>query len=121
MVVLVGFAIGCSPVVAADKLHLVKVTGSGNDVVMDPRSLPQEMQKGYLAMQMFCESCHGQERMITTLRTGISPVTKLPYGEAEFDDKIIKIMRSPKSPLDRNNAKILTEFFHFLITKARLS
>jgi hypothetical protein len=99
----------------------VRINGSGNDVELDPRTIPAEMQQGYLAMKTFCISCHGQERMITTLRTGISPVTQHPYGEAEFADKIIKIMRSPKSPLDRNNAKVLTEFFHYLINKTRLS
>jgi hypothetical protein len=115
------FAIGNRSVGANERQVVVKVVGNGNDVEFDPRTIPADMQKGYLAMQMFCESCHGQERMISTLRTGISPVTKHPYGEAEFNDKIIKIMRSPKSTLDRNNAKTLTEFFHFLITKARLS
>lgn len=105
----------------AGKPVVVKILGSGNDLEFDPRTIPAELQQGYLTMKMYCVHCHGQERMITTLRTGISPVTKHPYGEAEFRDKIIKIMRSPKSQLDANHAKTLTEFFHYLLTKATVS
>ncbi len=106
---------------AEDRGAMVKVVGSGNDVEFDPRTIPAEMQPGYLTMKVYCIGCHGQERMITTLKTGISPVTKHTYGEVEFRDKIIKIMRSPKSNLDASHAKTLTEFFHFLINKAHLS
>ena len=105
----------------ATDLHRVKVLGSGNDVELDSRSIPPEMQPGYLAMKMHCVSCHGQERMITTLRTGISPVTREPYGEVDFRDKIIKIMRKPGADLDRDHAKALTDFFLFLLHKSRLS
>lgn len=105
----------------AGKPVVVKILSSGNDVEFDPRTIPAELQQGYLTMKAYCVSCHGQERMITTLRTGISPVTKYPYGETEFRDKIIKIMRSPKSQLDANHAKTLTEFFHYLLTKASIS
>ena len=112
---------GADHVSAADRKLPVKVIGSGNDVEFDSRTIPADMQKGYLAMKMFCLECHGQERMITTLKTGVSPVTKLPYKEAEFKDKIVKIMRSPKSNLDAGNAKILTDFFHYLIRNGIVS
>jgi hypothetical protein len=106
---------------ADERLHQIKILGSGTEVELDPQSIPVEMQQGYLAMKLHCLSCHGQERMITTLRTGISPVTKHAYGEVEFHDKIIKVMRSSRADLDRSHAKTLTDFFHFLIKKAHLS
>jgi hypothetical protein len=58
--------------------------------------------------------------MVSTVKNGVSPVTKHPYGEAEFREKIIKIMRSPKSNLDAHNAKVLTDFFTYLLTKAKI-
>jgi hypothetical protein len=106
---------------AAEKLHQIKIIGSGNHVEFDSLTIPPEMQSGYLSMKIYCLGCHGQERMITTLRTGVSPVTKQPYGEVEFHDKIIKIMRGSHADLDRDHAKTLAEFFHFLSKKAHIN
>jgi hypothetical protein len=122
IVLLLLFAMGSRPVAAKEQLHQIRTLGSGNDVEFDPQSIPVEMQTAYLVTKVQCTgACHSQERLITTLRTGTSPVTKQPYGQAEFRDKIIKIMRSPKSTLTRDTAKIVTDFFDFLTTKATLN
>ena len=101
--------------------HQVRILGAGNEVELDPATIPPEMQPGYQSMKMHCLGCHGQERMITTLRTGISPVTKLPYKEVEFRDKTIKIMRGSHASLDREHAKVLIDFFTFLVKKANFN
>lgn len=104
---------------AADRYE-IRVLGAGNEVELDPSSIPAELRSGYLVMKKYCMSCHGEERIISTLRAGISPVTKQPYGDAEFRDKIIKIMRSSRADLDRSHAKELIDFFTIILHRARL-
>lgn len=99
---------------------VVRVLGAGDDIRLDPRSIPVEIQTGYRALTQFCLECHGEERIITTLRTGKSPVTRQPYGEREFREKIVKVLRSSKTDLNRDAAKELLHFFTYLINRTRI-
>lgn len=98
-----------------------KVVGSSDNQAFDPRSIPAEIQPGYLALKVYCIECHAEERIITTLKTGKSPVTRQPYGEKDFRDKVVKILRGSKTELDRSSAKDLVNFFTFIINNGRIS
>jgi len=107
-------------VTSAVAVHPIRVVGSGDDIHLDPRSIPSEIQSGYQVYTRSCLGCHGEERIITTLKSGKSPITGQQYGEREFREKIIRILRGSKTDLDRDDARELLFFFSYLITRARI-
>lgn len=98
---------------------LVRIIDSGGELRFDPTSIPENLRAGYRAYRTYCLECHGEERIIVTLRTGRSTVTGETYGEQEFRQKIVKVLRGG-TDLDRESAREIYRFFSHLIRRAKL-
>src|SRR5690242_17333625 len=77
---------------AADKPYVLKVINKGDIQEIDPAAFPKDMRDAYKVMTSHCQECHGQDRIIEVLRTGHSR-TGTPYGEKNFHEKIVHMMR----------------------------
>lgn len=117
MLVPILFIVPASQLRAAQTL---RVTVSEGEMTFDPRTIPSEIQPHYMLFKKFCLDCHGEGRVILTLRTRRSPVTGERYGEEEFRQKIVRILRGSKNDLDREAAKELITFFSYLINRATI-
>ena len=98
--------------------YVLKLLKRGNSVEIDPATFPKEMQEGYRLMTVHCTECHEQDRIIEVLHTGKSR-RGTPYGEQNFHEKIIHVMRMGGVAMSRDDAKKLSDFFTFLVTRVK--
>jgi hypothetical protein len=105
---------------AAEKPYVLKIIKKGEVQEIDPSAFPKEMRDAYKVLTEHCLECHGQDRIIEVLRTGKSR-TGTVYGEKNFHEKVLHMMRQGGVGMSRDDARMLTEFFTFLTAKVKIN
>lgn len=104
---------------AATPVHArIKVVGKGDKMNFDPAQIPSDLKHAFEIMKVKCIQCHTQERTVIAIQTGIAPVTGQPFDKQATKAYGIKMLRKPKSNMNREEVKQVVNLMNFLIDEA---
>lgn len=94
----------------------IKYTGVGNNMDVDIRSFPPNMQAIYPLYRQKCSNtkCHGIDRSIITIVNGLTPNSTL-FDHRAIDAYGYKMLRKPDSNMNKQETKKILELLHFMI------
>jgi hypothetical protein len=84
----------------------------------DPSQIPADMKGAFEIMKVKCIQCHTQERTVIAIQTGIAPVTGQPFDKQATKAYGIKMLRKPKSNMNRDEVKQVVNLMNYLIDEA---
>lgn len=96
----------------------INAVGKGDKMNFDPAQIPADMKPAFDVMKIKCISCHTQERTVIAIQTGIAPVTGQPFDKQATKAYGIKMLRKPKSNMNREEVKQVVNLMNFLIDEA---
>jgi len=102
--------------VAAAQAEL-KLTGSGAAMEADISGYPPNMKSIYPVFKAKCAKCHGLDRTLTTLQTGIAPSGAV-FDKAAIDAYGAKMLRKPDAEMTKAEVKSILELMHFMADEA---
>ena len=105
-------------VVATPAHAKIKSVGKGDKMNFDPSQIPGDMKPAFEIMKVKCIQCHTQERTVISIQTGIAPVTGQPFDKQATKAYGIKMLRKPKSNMNRDEVKKVVDLMNFLIDEA---
>jgi len=105
-------------VVASPAHAKIKSIGKGDKMNFDPAQIPADLKPAFEIMNVKCIQCHTQERTVISIQTGIAPVTGQPFDKQATKAYGIKMLRKPKSNMNRDEVKKVVELMNFLIDEA---
>ncbi|HEX3776607.1 MAG TPA: hypothetical protein VHV51_19175 [Polyangiaceae bacterium] len=82
----------------------------GDKMELVPEQFTSDDRARYPLFKQKCTKCHAMSRPIAALRTGITPVTGGKFDEDGIKKYVVKMMRKPKSGIDKDDAKELILF-----------
>lgn len=98
----------------------LKVVGAGDNMRYDPANFPPEMKDAYnKIMAVKCIKCHTLERLVESVRTGIAPISGLPFDKGATKAYGIKMMRKPDSDMSKADIKTVVPLMDYLIDEAK--
>ena len=104
---------------AATPLHAkIRSVGKGDKMNFDPSQIPADMKGAFEIMKVKCIQCHTQERTVIAIQTGIAPVTGQPFDKQATKAYGIKMLRKPKSNMNRDEVKQVVNLMNYLIDEA---
>ena len=101
--------VGVQTVAAAEPL--IRVTGSKDQMAIDPATLPAGLKEGYALMQQNCLACHGEDVLLEPIRRGQEKKYDMATSEREVKVAIMRNLRRPGTNLSRQEGKQLVDFF----------
>ena len=105
-------------VVASPAHAKIRSIGKGDKMNFDPSQIPADLKPAFEIMNVKCIQCHTQERTVISIQTGIAPVTGQPFDKQATKAYGIKMLRKPKSNMNRDEVKKVVELMNFLIDEA---
>ena len=100
---------------AAPSPAALKVIGYGRQMHLDVSGFPPEMREDYKVVQDKCVQCHTMERIIMAVKTGLGPVSGLPFDKkavAAYGERMLKRSNPGMSSAEVQKA---VDFLDFLI------
>ncbi len=91
------------------------VIGSGGNMAIDTSGFPPGMQAAYNLMTHKCTRCHTLERIIESVRTGITPITRMAFNKQTSESVVVRMYLKPDANLSRREAKTVLDFLNFLL------
>jgi hypothetical protein len=113
LILLALFAVVATPVHAK-----INAVGKGDKMNFDPGQIPADLKPAFAIMNVKCIQCHTQERTVISIQTGIAPVTGQPFDKQATKAYGIKMLRKPKSNMNREEVKKVIDLMNFLIDEA---
>ena len=105
--------------VVATPVHAkIRSVGKGDKMNFDPSQIPADLKPAFEIMKVKCIQCHTQERTVISIQTGIAPVTGQPFDKQATKAYGIKMLRKPKSNMNRDEVKKVVDLMNFLIDEA---
>lgn len=101
--------------VAEAKLRTV---GKGDKLNIDPAMVPPNWKGAFDILQLRCIKCHSMERTVIAISTGIAPVTGQPFDKQATKSYGIKMLRKPKSGMNRDEVKQVIGLMNWLLDEA---
>lgn len=104
-------------VFAGSAMAELKSIGTGAEMQVDTSSFPPEMKSIYPLFAKKCIKCHGLDRTIVTLQTGLTP------SGAEFDNAAVdaygaKMLRKPDADMTKPEVRIIVDLVKFMLAEA---
>jgi len=96
----------------------VRTVGRGERMNFDPAMIPPNLKPAYDVMNTKCRQCHSLERVVVAISTGIAPVTGQPFDKQATKSYGIKMLRKPKSNMNREEIKQVISLMNFLLDEA---
>lgn len=96
----------------------VNAVGRGDKMSFDPAQIPADLKPAFEIMKVKCIQCHTQERTVIAIQTGIAPVTGQPFDRQATKAYGIKMLRKPKSNMNREEVKKVVDLMNYLIELA---
>jgi hypothetical protein len=96
----------------------VRSVGSGDRMNFDPSQIPADMKGAFEIMKVKCIQCHTQERTVIAIQTGIAPVTGQPFDKQATKAYGVKMLRKPKSNMNREEVKQVVNLMNYLLDEA---
>jgi hypothetical protein len=94
-----------------------KVTGTGATMGVDISSYPPAMQETYPLFVKKCIKCHGLDRTIVTIQTGMTPSGSV-FDNAAVDAYGAKMLRKPDADMTKPEVKKIVELMKFMLEEA---
>ncbi len=96
----------------------IRSVGKGDKMNFDPSQIPYDMKGAFEIMKVKCIQCHTQERTVIAIQTGIAPVTGQPFDKQATKAYGVKMLRKPKSNMNREEVKAVVNLMNYLIDEA---
>lgn len=96
----------------------IRAVGRGDRMNFDPASIPANLKPAYDTMSVKCKQCHSLERVVVAVTTGVAPVTGQPFDKQATKSYGIKMLRKPKSNMNREEIKQVISLMNFLLDEA---
>lgn len=96
----------------------IRSVGKGDKMNFDPSQIPSDMRGAFEIMKVKCIQCHTQERTVIAIQTGIAPVTGQPFDKQATKAYGVKMLRKPKSNMNREEVKQVVNLMNYLIDEA---
>lgn len=96
----------------------VRSIGSGDRMNFDPTQIPAELKGAFEVMKVKCIQCHSMERTVIAIQTGIAPITGQPFDKQQTKSYGIKMLRKPKSNMNKEEVKQVVNLMNSLIDLA---
>ena len=96
----------------------IRSVGKGDKMNFDPSQIPADLKPAFEIMKVKCIQCHTQERTVISIQTGIAPVTGQPFDKQATKAYGVKMLRKPKSNMNRDEVKKVVDLMNFLIDEA---
>lgn len=93
----------------------IKTVGKGDKLNIDPAMVPANMKPAFDILQIRCIKCHSMERTVIAISTGIAPVTGQPFDKQATKSYGIKMLRKPKSGMNRDEVKQVIALMNWLL------
>lgn len=106
----------CLSATAADAR--IRTVGRGDRLNFDPTMIPPNWKSAYDIMQVRCIKCHSMERTVIAITTGIAPVTGQPFDKQATKSYGIKMLRKPKSGMNRDEVKQVIGLMNWMLDEA---
>lgn len=116
MVLLFAVAMLVSLVTSPSQAEL-KTIGAGADMQADISSFPPDKKAIYPLFVKKCIKCHGLDRTLVTLQTGMTPSGSVFDGPA-IDAYGAKMLRKPDADLTKPDVKSILELMKFMAEEA---
>ena len=95
----------------------LKTTGSGADMQVDISGFPPNMKSAYGLFKVKCAKCHGLDRTITTLQSGMAPSGSV-FDNASIDAYGAKMLRKPDAEMSKQDVKTVNELMRYMLDEA---
>ena len=95
----------------------LKTIGEGANMQADTSAFPPEMKKAYEVFKVKCIKCHGLDRTILTLQSGVSP-SGSNFDAAAIDAYGAKMLRKPDADMSRQDVKTVNEVMKYMLNEA---
>jgi len=96
----------------------IKTIGKGDKLNFDPAMIPQNWKAAFDILEIRCIKCHSMERSVIAISTGIAPVTGQPFDKQATKSYGIKMLRKPKSGMNRDEVKQVIGLMNWLLDEA---
>ena len=94
-----------------------RAIGSGENLRLDPGSLPPALRANYQVFRVKCVKCHSQERIMRAVQTGIAPISGQPFDAGSVKAYGAKMLRKPESDMSQSDVKATSDLLEYLIAK----
>jgi hypothetical protein len=92
--------------------------GKGDKMNFDPAQIPADLKPAFETMKVKCIQCHTMERTVISIQTGIAPVTGQPFDKQATKAYGVKMLRKPKSNMNREEVRQVVNLMNYLIDEA---
>jgi hypothetical protein len=96
----------------------INAIGKGDKMNFDPAQIPADLKPAFEVMKVKCIQCHTMERTVISIQTGIAPVTGQPFDKQATKAYGIKMLRKPKSNMNRDEVRQVVNLMNYLIDEA---
>lgn len=95
----------------------LKVVGSGATMAADTSAFPPAMKEVYPLFEKKCIKCHGMDRTIVTIQSGMTP-SGTPFDNPAVDAYMAKMLRKPDADINKQEAKKFSELMKYMLDEA---
>lgn len=106
---LLGLLSSSSQVASAELI----TEGQGKKKRLVASQFGPEWAASFKLFSVRCTKCHAMARPVNALVSGITPVTGSPFERQEIQRYVVKMMRKPKSGVNRDDAKQILRFLWY--------
>src|SRR5690242_10141461 len=92
----------------------LKTIGQGAGIKVDTSAFPKEMKDTYPLFEKKCAKCHGLDRTIITLKTGMTP-SGTAFDYSSIDAYGAKMLRKPDSEMTKADVKVVMNLLRFML------
>jgi hypothetical protein len=112
---LAGLVVGSARVASAELI----TKGRGKKKRLVASQFGPRWQSSYQLFSVRCTKCHAMARPVNALVSGITPVTGSSFERHQIQRYVVKMMRKPKSGVNREDAKKILKFLWYARSLAK--
>jgi cytochrome c556 len=95
----------------------LKLIGTGADMKADISSFPANLKSTYPLFEKKCNKCHGMDRTLLTLQSGMAP-SGSPFDSAAIDAYGAKMLRKADADMTKQDVKSINELMRYMLDEA---
>lgn len=95
----------------------LKLIGTGATMKADITAFPQNIKDSYPLFEKKCIKCHGLDRTLLTLQSGIAPSGAV-FDNSSVDAYGAKMLRKPDSDMTKQDVRIVLGVVRFMLEEA---
>jgi mono/diheme cytochrome c family protein len=95
----------------------LKLIGTGATMQADISGYPPNLKAAYEIFKVKCLKCHGLDRTLLTIQSGVSP-SGSTFDAAAVDAYGAKMLRKPDAEMTRQEVKVVNELLKYMLDEA---